>query len=172
VRWSKLKQRVEENFADDIKPRISIHSAAYGACGCGHAWLTLDGEVIANFCTRAHYNRFRYGLKDNDLGVNAEQAKKYDGQYVEYGEMSRQDVYAACWAFIHNLGFDEALDSDDPLIQTLAVLDRRLGKRRFATVEGKNLHPLARKLFEKRIAAEQDSTRSAVSSPSRTSLPR
>ena len=151
MRWSKLKQRVERNFADCIGRRIAIHSTAYGACTCGHAWLTLDGVVIANFCTRAHTNRFRYGLKENDLGVSDAQAKKYADQYVEYGEMSRQDVYEACWAYIHELSFDEALKSEDPLIQTLAGL----GRRRFPQVEKSDLHPLARKLFEVRLANER-----------------
>jgi hypothetical protein len=155
MRWSKLKKRIEENFADSVSRRVAIHSAAYGACTCGHAWLTLDGAIIANFCTRAHGNRFRYGDKENDLGVSDAQEKKYASQFVEYGEMSRQDVYEACWAFIHELSFDAALESDDPLIQTLAVLDRRLGKRRFSQVEETKLHPLARKLFETRLAAER-----------------
>jgi hypothetical protein len=125
MRWSKLKHRIEDNFADSIDRRIAIHSAAYGACTCGHAWLTLDGAVIANFCTRAVGNRFRYGDRENDLGITDAQVKKYADQFVEYGELSRQDVYKACWAFLHDLAFDDALDSDDPLIQTLAVLDRR-----------------------------------------------
>lgn len=155
MRWSKLKQRIESNFAESISRRVAIHSAAYGACTCGHAWLTLDGTVIANFCTRAHGNRFRYGDKENDLGVSDEQARKYADQFVEYGEISRQDVYEACWVFIHDLSFDDALKSGDPLIQTLAVLDRRLGKRRFSQVEEAELHPLARKLFETRLAAER-----------------
>jgi hypothetical protein len=155
MRWSKLKQRIEENFADSVSRRVAIHSAAYGACTCGHAWLTLDGTIIANFCTRAYGNRYAYHRKENDAGVTPEQAKRYQDQFVEYGEMSRQNVYEACWAFLHDLAFDDALTSDDPLIQTLAVLDRRLGKRRYAAIERKTLHPLARKLFETRLAAER-----------------
>src|SRR5688572_4059234 len=155
MRWSKLKQRIEENFADSVSRRVAIHSAAYGACTCGHAWLTLDGVVIANFCTRAYGNRYRWHREENDVGVTPEQAKRYQDQFVEYGEMTRQDVYEACWAFLHDLAFDDALTSDDPLIQTLAVLDRRLGKRRYPDVEQKALHPLARKLFESRLAAER-----------------
>ncbi len=154
MRWSKLKQKIESNFSDNVKSRIAIHSAAYGACTCGHAWLTLDGKVIANFCTMAHYNRYKYGDKNNDQGITPEQEKKHKNQFVEYGEISRQDVYEACWAFVHELNFDESLNSDDPLIQSLAVLDRRLGKRHFKTVEEKNLHPLARKLFATRVSME------------------
>ena len=155
MRWSKLKQRIEDNFADSVSRRVAIHSAAYGACTCGHAWLTLDDTVIANFCTRAYGNRYRWHREENDVGVTPEQAKRYQDQFVEYGEMTRKDVYKACWAFLHDLAFDDALTSDDPLIQTLAVLDRRLGKRRYPDVERKPLHRLARKLFETRLAAER-----------------
>lgn len=154
MRWSKLKKRIEENFAVNLKSRISIHSTAYGNCSCGHAWLTVDGEVIANFCTRAHYNRYMYGHEENDRGVSPDEEKKYKGQYVEYGELSRQDVYEACWDYIHELSIDEALLSDDPLIQALAVLDKRVGKRRFTKIRESNLHPLAKKLFDTRMFVE------------------
>ena len=41
--------------------------------------------------------------------------------------MSRQDAYRACWEFVHDLSIDQSLADDDPLIQSLAVVDRRLG---------------------------------------------
>jgi hypothetical protein len=150
MRWSKLKKLVENNFADSVKPRLAIHSAAYGACGCGHAWITLDGSVMANFCTRAFYNR---GMS-KDSGVTEEEKKRYAGQFVEYGEMSRQDVYKACWEFVHDMNFDDAMQSDDPLIQSLMVLDKRLGKRRIDNVDVTKLHPLPNKLLEIRKSAE------------------
>ena len=148
MRWSKLKKMVEDNFVPALKPRIAIHSAAYGACSCGHAWLTLDGEVIANFCTRAYYNR------QIDRGISPKQAKRYEDQFVEYGEKSRQDVYEACWLFVHDLSFDDAIKSEDPLIQSLMVLDKRLGKRRLAALDTEKLHPLAHKLLEIRQGIE------------------
>jgi hypothetical protein len=154
MRWSKLKKLIENNFAESIKSKVAIHSTAYGACTCGHAWLTLDGEVIANFCTRAFHNRFLYGDKNNDEGLSDEKIKRYENQYVEYGEISRQDVYESFWAYVHELSFDDALDSEDPLIQTLAVIDHRLGKRRYDKVKKKDLHPLARKLFDTRVSFE------------------
>lgn len=156
MRWSKLKQKIEKNFATSVQSRLAIHSTTYGDSTCGHAWLTMDGEVIANFCTRAHYSRFLYGDKSNDAGLSAEQVKRYENQPVDYGEISRQDVYEACWAYVHDLSFTDALNSGDPLLQSLAVLDRHLGKRRYAAIKTMALHPLALKLFELRVSIEKD----------------
>ncbi|MBF0612737.1 MAG: hypothetical protein G8345_12765 [Magnetococcales bacterium] len=147
MQWSKLKKRIENNFAVNIQSKVAIHSTAYGNCSCGHAWLTLDGKVIANFCTRAFFNRYQYGNKENDQGITREQEKRYENQFVEYGEISRQDVYLACWAFLHELSLEQSLHAEDPLIQTLVVLDKRLGKKRIDTLDESLLHPMARKLL-------------------------
>ena len=53
------------------------------------------------------------------------------------------------------LSFDDALQSDDPLIQSLAVLDKRLGKRRLEQVKESPLHPLARRLLDARLGSER-----------------
>lgn len=93
-------------------------------------------------------------MMSKDCGVTEEEKKRYAGQFVEYGEMSRQDVYEACWEFVHHMSFDDAMRSDDPLIQSLMVLDKRLGKRRIDHVDATKLHPLANKLLEVRKSAE------------------
>lgn len=152
MRWSKLKEKVQSNFADSIKNRISINSTRYGNCGCGHAWITLDKTVIANYCTRAYWDKkhkLERGIAKFEDFENRDKAL-----YSEWGEMSRQDAYNSCWDFVHSLTIEQALKDDDPLIQTLAVLDSRLGKRRLARIDSKKLHKLARKLYEIRIDAE------------------
>ena len=158
MKWSKLKSEVEQRICPALSKRVSINSTAYGNCSCGHAWITLDKEVIANFCTRAFWNtrpefdeklgRFKAGSETNPDN------KKYDKQLVEYGEMSRQDAYKACWEYLHDLSIEQALESDDPLIQTLAVIDSRVGKRKVEKIDKEKLHPLARKLLNERILAE------------------
>ena len=130
-----------------MKKRVSINSTRYGNCTCGRAWLTLDGKEIANFCTRAYYNA---KLKHVDTAT-----RKTDATLVNYGELSRQNAYESCWAFVHDLSIDEALRDSDPLVQALAVLDARLGKRRFSQIEAEHLHPLSRKLFQTRLEAEE-----------------
>jgi len=147
MRWTKLKQLVERGFAKSLSKRLAINSTAYGNCTCGHAWLTLDKTVVANFCTRAYWNQ--------EMGHPPEHPNKmYLDQFASYGELSRQDAYEACWDFVHSLPIEDALHDTDPLIQTLAVVDGRLGKRRLSQVDPATLHPLARMLLLERLKAE------------------
>ena len=141
MRWSKLKSLVEEQFSTSLGKRISIFSTRYGNCTCGRAWITLDGREIATFCTRAEYN------------VSIGESKR-ENPPLGYGELSRQDAYESCWAVVHDLSIEEALSDSDPLVQSLAVLDRRFGKRRMKVQDWANLHPLAQLLFSVRLQSE------------------
>jgi hypothetical protein len=153
VRWSKLKSLIEAGIADSLRGRVSINSTAYGCCSCGHAWITLDKEVIANFCTRAHWNRKYYDYESRkyvDLALSETEKNRYRNQFVEYGDFSRQDLYRSCWRYIHDLTIEAALESDDVLVQSLAILDKRLGQRRLMRINPEKLHPLVRVLFIER----------------------
>jgi hypothetical protein len=145
MKWSKLKSEIENRFCESLKKRVSINSTAYGACSCGHAWITLDKVIIANFCTRAYYNNESGQVTDNG---------KYDNLKNTYGELSRQDIYESCWSYVHELSIEEALESEDPLIQTLSVIDKRVGKRRLVQLNAEEMHPLASHLFKERLTAE------------------
>jgi hypothetical protein len=144
MRWSKLKSEIENRFCDSLQKRISIYSTAYGNCTCGHAWITLDKKIIANFCTRAYFNK-SMGNLDNG---------KYDDLKNTYGELSRQDIYESCWSYVHDLSIEDVLKSEDALIQTLSVIDKRVGKRRLKQLEVELMHPLAKFLLEERLKVE------------------
>lgn len=148
MRWSKLRSLVKEGFADSIRGRVDIQSTRYGNCSCGHAWITLDGNVIANFCTRAH------SLANGYEGGSAKAGTTPPHQFAQFGELSRQDAYHACWEFVHSLDVGAALADPDPLVQTLAVLDRRIGKRRLGSLDADALHRLAAALLRVRREAE------------------
>lgn len=145
MRWSKLRHSIKARFAPELKHRMDIHSAAYGACTCGHAWVTWDGEVIANFCTRAKFIREGY-----EPGAGKPNTA-WNGQLAQFGEFSRQNAYQACWAFLHDLSIDDALQDDDPLINFLAICDARMGKRRLKGIDPRTLHPLAARIFALRM---------------------
>ncbi len=161
MKWTKLKQLVEQRIAPSIRPRFAINSAAYGACSCGHVWITIDKKVVANFCTRAFGNiprKFddsarKWVSKDPELtnGIPSADNKNL----TNYGELSRQDAYQACWEFVHDLSIDDALNSEDPLVQSLAVIDSRGGTRKLKSIDINSLHPLANKLFEERCLSER-----------------
>ena len=144
MRWTKLKSLVESRLADSVRDRVTINATRYGRCHCGRAWISVDGEEVANFCTRAYYNKELWGL-DN---------QKYEQSLVEYGELSRQLVHKACWEFVHDLPVDEALKSNNPILSTLAVLDGRVGKRRLRQIDPETLHPLSGALLKFRKSLE------------------
>jgi len=160
MKWTKLKHLVEQRIAPSIRPKFSINSAAYGACSCGHAWITIDKKIVANFCTRAYWNISRkfddstkkWVSKDPELnnGIPTPEAN----ELTNYGELSRQDAYQACWEFVHDLSIEDALSSEDPLVQSLAVIDSRVGKRKLKIIDIETLHPLAVKFFTERCLAE------------------
>ena len=85
-----------------------------------------------------------------DTGVNP----MYKDQLVLYGEKSRQDAYHSMFDYVHSMSHDKALKSDDVLIQALAVLDSRLGKRRLEAFDDSTLHPLAKKFLAIKQEAE------------------
>lgn len=159
--WSKLKSLTEGHFSPSLAGRISLYSTRYGDCSCGRAWLTLDKETVANFCTMAFYNRASgriYRRNDRwltDAAVpDAPSSRKTIYENLPYGELSRQNAYRSCWEFVHDLTIEQALASEDPLIQTLAVLDKRLGKRRLRALDTSKLNPLAGKLYRIRLECE------------------
>ena len=119
----------------------------------GRAWLTVDGEEIANFCTRARSNRlFEEMLIDR--GSPPDPRDEEPDVPFGYGELSREDAYAARWAFADDLSIGQALADSDPLVQALAVLDSRLGKRRLSRLDATSMHPLAGKMLLLRLKTE------------------
>jgi hypothetical protein len=141
-----------------MKKRVSIYSTVYGNCTCGHTWITLDKVVIANFCTMAFWNTRPVFDQEAGKWIRGEEInennKKYDDLKNTYGELSRQDVYESCWEYIHDLSIEQAVQSDGPLIQSLAMIDKRLGKRKIREINADLLHPLAGALLKERMKVE------------------
>jgi hypothetical protein len=54
---------------------------------------------------------------------------------------------------------EDALASPSPFIRALALLDRRVGKRRLRLMEVENEHPIVRELFALRWTAEENMAR-------------
>jgi hypothetical protein len=138
MRWSELRSRVEAEFADEIRERVSVHVTRHHKLSrSGRGWITIDGKEIANFCDWSVYY------------PNSEHRASQKDALAAYGELRAWDFKEACWAIVHD-GIEPALNSGDPLRQGLAVLHRKFGKRRLDALlmQRESLHPLVLFLAE------------------------
>lgn len=50
MQWSKLKKRIEDNFADSVKGRIQVFTTAYRRQDdIARSWLVIDGKQEVSF---------------------------------------------------------------------------------------------------------------------------
>ena len=142
MRWSEVRHRVESTFAPELDGRVCVHfTREHHRSRCGRGWITIDGKEIANFCDWSVYYR------------SSNHKETYKDRLARYGELRAWDFKDACWSLLHE-GLEPALQSEDVLKQSLAVLHRKFGKRRLAGMlaSGNELHPLVRYLAEFRAS--------------------
>lgn len=160
MQWSKLKQIIEGKFAGSVRGRVAVFSTRFNKPNCrdGRAWITIDGEEIVNLSTLDSNSIYECCYHESTSthckthpAVKAED--RTPGQLVERGEFSRFDLHNCCWEYLQ-LTVEEGLHHDSPLINVLAILDKRLGKRRLVLIQKEGLHPMLRAFLEFRLEAE------------------
>ena len=141
MRWSKLKQQVESMFADGVRGRVELRTTRYEKAHdrYGRSWITVDGHEIVNM---SNY------LPCGDSAVDGHPGRFEAGVFAGY------DLPAAMREYL-SLSIDRALDSPNPLVRALAVLDRRAGRRRLARVDAVKEVPVVRELLALRRAQEK-----------------
>jgi hypothetical protein len=172
IQWSKLKKQAEAFFAPAVARRVALHITHYRTAHDweGRGWLTIDGSEVYNFCT------LRYYLEFNALSADLREAS----QATDYRDPEQRPRYYEAGGEAHailekrgivgeksfersiqeypSLSLAEALESDDFVHRALAMLDRRLGQRRLASLELRTgEHPLVLQLLEFRRRAEKES---------------
>ncbi len=154
MKWSKLKEKTEDNFADCINGRVKIYATRYtsGSHFMARGWITIDGEQVANFSTPD--NQARFGNSYAEISNRIPEEERTPGNAVEKGEFSRYDLFDACWEYL-SINIETALNSDNPIIRSFAILDKRTGKRRLSKINKDNLHPLAQRMLELRLSCEK-----------------
>ena len=146
MQWSKLKMRIKSLICPELRKRIDFHITSYREShdGVEKAWVTLDGEKIL---TCGHYDyEFTFadgyysGMRGQELMEWLEKKEVYNPSYL-VGSMR---------AYV-DISIDEALQSENPFIKALAIIDRRVGKR---TLEKTKLdeseHSLVKSFYEVR----------------------
>src|SRR6266542_2558251 len=131
--WSRLKAKIEERFAPSLRDRVSVHMASYrdAVSEGGRGWLLVD-----------------------QVEVPLARIQPY-GEPRGPGQHDQWSLHDGLTAYL-DLKIDQALVGRDPLHRALAMIDRRLGRRKFETLNlSADEHPLVRQLHELRAAAEQ-----------------
>src|SRR5258708_888727 len=106
MKWSKMRVRLRELLAPSLRDRVDFHLTTHrhGSSGA-RTWITFDGEVL----TTVARSFFRWGQLD---GLPPE------------GDLS-DSLY---WYL--DVSFERVLASPNQFARGVAMLDRRLGKRR------------------------------------------
>ena len=164
MQWSKLKTRAEAFFAPTIAGRVELRVTQYRNWRLpeGRAWITLDGKELHSFCTLTHWrerSRLEHGLRDanhvmsftSDREGYLEASRAADAILEKQGLGSQSDFMAALYSYL-DMTVTDALASEQLVHRALAVLDRRLGKRRLVALELRtDEHPLVKRLLAFRL---------------------
>ena len=157
MRWTAARRRVTDLFAPSVARRVDLQMARYRDTHLDDArgWITVDGEQIASFDTRCRWKRF--GELQRELGLSGwsfDVKEVIEPLLVAEGLFSAEQYLNAVYAY-PSVAFDDALSSPDPIIRALAMLDRRLGKRRLVSLAlDADEQAFVRRLMEVRRAAD------------------
>lgn len=168
MQWSQLKKRIESNFAESIKGRIEIWNTLYRKShdSEGEAWITIDKNLVFSFASYTYLVE-SYLLSEkiqNDTGfTDYRNPEHFDGYYqaikqadqilIERGIFSSWQFNESLFQFL-NISIEEAITSDNPIIRSLAIIDKRFGKRRLIKINISNEHPIVQFLHEFRCLSE------------------
>lgn len=161
--WSKVKKNVENKFSEKLNNKIQLYITTYGTDYdisdlFNRGWITVNGKEVVNFSTPDSFylnkNDYHFATPTNcAVPTEIEYEERTPGRLSEKGEFSKYDLSHCCYVYL-DLNIDEAINHKSPIINMLAVLDKRLGKRRLLKLNENELHPLVRYFLNLRLESE------------------
>jgi hypothetical protein len=166
MQWSKLKTRIKALTCAELHDRIDFHVTRYReATDFGtEAWITVDGIKVFG---GGHYHRFvpecqewRLRVPDVNSLPYPHPERKATGQEIaealDEREIHDTEQMVGAMRQYLDLSIKEALQSDNPFIKALAVIDRRTGKRAIEKLQLQETeHSLVRRFYELRVACKR-----------------
>lgn len=162
--WSKIKKNIENKFSENLNKKIQLYITSYGtnydtADLFNRGWITVDGKEVVNFSTPDSFylngSDYHFATPTNcTVSKEIEYKNRNPNLLSEKGEFSKFDLSHCCYAYL-DLNIDEAINHESPIIKMLAVLDKRLGKRRLKKLNDQEQHPLVRFFLNLRIESEE-----------------
>ncbi|HEX8577633.1 MAG TPA: hypothetical protein VF677_15205 [Flavobacterium sp.] len=166
--WSKIKKNVENKFSKKLNKKIQLYITSYGTDYdisdlFSRGWITVDGKEVVNFSTPESFylngSDYHFATPTNcAVSKETEFNERNSDKLSEKGEFSKFDLSHCCYAYL-DLNIDEAINHKSPIINMLAILDKRLGKRRLLKLNEKEHHPLVRYFLNLRLESETNTYR-------------
>jgi len=168
MKWSQLKKRIEENFADSVRGRVEIWNTRYRKSHDeeGEAWVTIDKKRVFSMGTYTYFvesYREANRLREESGCIDFHDPDQREGYHLsshqadklvrDRGVFPLWDVNRSLFESL-SLSIDDAIKSENPIIRAFGTLDRRFGKRRLKKFDDSNEHPLVRMLYWFRCEAE------------------
>ena len=168
MRWSKLKQRIEEGLAESAKGRVEVWNTRYRKAHDqeGEAWITIDGQRVHSMGSVTHmiewYERSRALQEKRDCldYRDREQIQGYRDAQKEVETQLRAEGVIPLWDFNDalfeylNMSLEQILSSDQMIVRAMGMFDKRLGKRRLASMDVSEEHELIQGFYRIRCAFE------------------
>ncbi len=166
--WSKTKKAIESNLCEALQGRLRFHCATYRKTGhgwYGRVWIELDGEQLTHF-SDCDSCGLRIRMKSKDVRViwpDAAPSQKIDelpsgagqivNQVLDVYYFDRPDFFSAAREYLSE-PIERSRSSTNEIARSMALVDRRFGKRRLREIDVESLHPLERLFYLVRLAAE------------------
>ena len=166
MRWSKLKQRFEDGLADSAKGRVEVWTTRYRKAHDqeGEGWITIDGQRVHSMGSKTQmiefYERSRQ-LQEERSCLDYRDREQFDCYLEAQKEVETQlrgEGVIPLWEFNDalfdylNMSLEQILGSDQMIIRALGMFDKRLGKRRLASMDVSGQHELIQSFFLVRCA--------------------
>lgn len=138
--WSDVKKRLEEDcLAPSLRGRVSFFMTRYSHAHdeFGRVAVRVDGKEVLKGCdldwsiNSAWYREeaLRGDPKIKELETTDERWDRIADRSVDLGCVTRWDFYDAYDCF-ENQSIEDSLNGKNGLVRLMAILDRRVGKRR------------------------------------------
>lgn len=134
MRWSKIRKNIQENICDELQKVIDVQMTGYHAAhdGVWEAYVTVNKKKI-------------YGVGHYKWLTKSEEVP-YDGYYAiqitDPVALKNAKVWTLDTGYIsknlweyRNYKFEDLLQTNNPILRAFMIVDKRLGKRKFAEIE-------------------------------------
>ncbi|MFY0741316.1 nonribosomal peptide synthetase [Solibacillus silvestris] len=179
MKWSKTKSTLEGFICEKLQGRIKIYATVYRKFhdGPSRVWITFDKKEIISasdvtYQTRHEETYRKIKEEENLRGIPfnpnwdemfyslerqalVKASDKSEEMMINQNIFSSYHFYAPFMEY-SSLSIEEALTSENIMIQAFAMFDRRLGKRRLENLilTSKNTHPLILRFYKIRCDVE------------------